>query len=77
MRPSYNEPAPTVDETQEKRVSTGDWSRVDQAVETIQGRGGAGDAPLFLYVGLNQPHPVFRTSRYYLDRIPEELIDLP
>ncbi len=87
MRPSYNEPAPTVDESHEKRVSKHDWSRVDQAVEAIHAHAGTGGgaendgagsgAPLFLYLGLNQPHPVFRTSRYYLDRIPEAAVDIP
>ncbi len=93
MRPSYNEPAPTVDESSERRVSTGDWSRVDRAVEAIRARGGSpanagagaagrpsgsrGGRPLFLYLGLDQPHPGFHTSRYYLDRIPEAVSDVP
>jgi arylsulfatase K len=60
-------------------TSTGPSGRRTKASATASNGPGTDGSPgpFFLYLGLNAPHPAFTTSRYYLDRIPEEAIDIP
>ena len=74
--PEYRMGPPEILDSREKRVNTGDWKKLDESVEWL-GKNKSTDKPFFLYVGLNLPHPVFRTSRYYLDKIDADKIEIP
>jgi arylsulfatase K len=65
-----------VDESTDPRCHEGDWRKVDQAVEFIQEHKDD-EQPVFLYVSTGLVHASFHTNRYWLDRIPEELVDIP
>jgi len=75
-RPAYQQAAPTIFETQEKKVHKGDWKKIDQGLEFLEAHR-SDDAPFFLYIGLNAPHPKFYTSRYYLDKVDMDAIAIP
>ncbi len=75
-RPEYLFPSPQVFEDDRERVHERDWANVDRAVEWLGQRSGD-EAPFLLYLGLNQPHPRFSTSRRYLDRIDPAAVQLP
>ncbi len=75
-RPEYRMPGPQVIEEDRERVAEHDWRNVDRAVDWLGERGGE-QAPFLLYLGLNQPHPRFCTSRRYLDRIDPDAVRLP
>jgi len=49
---------------------------VDNSMEFLKNRAG-GEKPFFLYLGLNVPHPEFKTSRYYLDMVDQASIEIP
>jgi arylsulfatase K len=49
---------------------------MDQSLAWLGENSGTGK-PFFLYLGLNLPHPEFRTSKYYLDKIDRETIEVP
>lgn len=75
-RPAYQQPAPQVVETQERRVHLRDWDTVDRSVAFLNAHR-EDETPFFLYVGLTSPHPKFMTSRYYLDRVDQDAVQLP
>ena len=75
MLPTYVEPPPTVDDSDEPRCNAGDWKKVDECVDWL--KGSAGDGPFVLYCGLHRPHPPFRTTRYWLDRIDPRKVAAP
>ena len=79
--PEYNMAKPEILENQDKRVHKRDWENVDSSVEflktTVQKNQAGGDKPFFLYLGVNQPHPEFKTSRYYLDKVDQDSIEIP
>ncbi|MGD2174628.1 MAG: sulfatase-like hydrolase/transferase [Candidatus Brocadiaceae bacterium] len=75
-RPEYRMPAPEVMDDERERVAEHDWRNVDGAVEWLTEHA-SDHEPFLLYLGLNQPHPRFRTSRRYLDRIDPDAVRLP
>lgn len=76
-RPAYRMGPPQVHEDRRQRVGEHDWRNVDRAVNWLGREAGKGEGPFFLYLGLNQPHPGFRTSRRYLDRIDPQAVEQP
>jgi arylsulfatase K len=74
--PEYNMGPPEILENQEKRVHKNDWGTLDRSLEWLGENHGA-ERPFFLYLGLNLPHPEFRTSRYYLDKVDQKAIIIP
>jgi arylsulfatase K len=79
MRPNYRMNAPQVLDTDERRVHSHDWDKIDAAGLWLRERAGQAspDHPFFLYIGLNAPHPPFTTSRHYLDRIDPARVAIP
>ncbi len=76
-RPAYRMEGPEVIEDRRERVNEHDWGNVDRAVDWLGNEAAGSDDPFFLYLGINQPHPRFRTSRLYLDRIAPDSVGLP
>lgn len=53
-----------------------DWKNSTQAINFIRSRR-PGDRPFFISLNPSLVHPSFRTNRFWLDRIPEDLVDVP
>ena len=69
-----------VADNDEVRYHAGDWKLADQAVAFLEAQAkqrAAGGKPFFLTFSSGLVHASFRTNRYWLDRIPAELVDLP
>ena len=75
--PNYNEPAPVVLPGDKRDVHAKDWQLIRRGVAWLKEARKSPDQPFLLYVGLGIPHPVFRTSEYYYDKIPEVAVTLP
>ena len=76
QRPSYRMGPPRVDDSHEKRVHQRDWGLFDAAGEFLRESAG-GEQPFFLQVGPGLPHPEFRTSRHWLEKIDPAAVDVP
>lgn len=76
-RPSYRMHPPEIVLDQGARVRSGDWGRVDEALDWLRQNVGDGNPPFLLNVGLGLPHPPFRTSQRYLDMIDEAGVGIP
>jgi arylsulfatase K len=74
--PEYNMGPPEILENQEKRVHKNDWGTLDRSLEWLEKNRGD-ERPFFLYLGLNLPHPEFKTSRRYLDKVDQGAIAIP
>jgi arylsulfatase A-like enzyme len=74
--PEYNMGPPEILDSRERRVNKRDWEHADQSLVWLRENSGTGK-PFFLYLGLNLPHPEFRTSNYYLDKIDLKAITIP
>jgi arylsulfatase K len=66
----------TVAEDDTYRCHEGDWQKVEQAIEFMKAHKDD-ERPFFLYVSTGLVHAAFHTNRYWLDRIPEEKVDVP
>jgi len=77
MRPNYRMNPPHVEESNERRHHTRDWDDVERASAWLGDEGTSGDAPFMLYLGIRQPHPAFRTTRYWYDRVDPDTIEIP
>jgi len=75
-RPQYRIGPPEVIDEDLVRVHAGDWKTADRAVAWIRENAKV-EKPFFLYVGLNLPHPAFRTSQHYLQMIDEAGVTVP
>lgn len=60
-----------------RRVHENDWRTVDNGIAWLQKAAEAPGRPLMLYLGLNAPHPAFRTSVHWLNQIDEAGVTLP
>jgi arylsulfatase K len=65
-----------VDPGRELQYHTRDWNSAGQAVQFIRSRK-SGDRPFFISLNPGLVHPAFRTNQYWLDQIPEEMVDAP
>ena len=75
-RPIFRMGRPQVIEADQWRVHERDWQRVDAAVDWLADEAQTAN-PFCLYLGTWAPHPEFRTSRYYLDRVDQATVELP
>ncbi len=66
----------SVDPGRNRRFHTGEWSSADKAIELIRSWR-PGDAPFYICLNPGLVHAAFRTNQYWLDKIPEELVDAP
>lgn len=67
-----------VREDRNPRCHESQWQQVDRAIEFLRRQAESpSDRPFFLYFGLALVHPKFVTNRYWLDRIPEDRVDIP
>lgn len=64
----------------DRRCHTDDWEMFDQAAQFLRARGKAGQGnvrPFFLCLNPGLVHAAFHTNEYWLETIPEKLIDVP
>jgi len=66
----------TVDVSDDMRCHEGDWQKVDQAIEFLKEAKDTG-SPFFLYISTGLVHPAFRTNTFWLNKIPEDAVDVP
>lgn len=80
-RPVMNDDAAQAIEVKperERRCHESDWKMFDQAAEFLRTRSATDDAkPFFLCLNPGLVHAAFRTNAYWLEQIPESLIDVP
>ena len=77
-------PVMNADPAQEYEVGRGterefhrkDWDNNARAIEFIRSRTDS-EKPFFISLNPSLVHPGFRTNQYWLERIPEELVDAP
>ena len=68
---------------QERRYHAGDWQKFDEAAAFLRQKAGADGAdadngrPFFLCLNPGLVHAAFHTNEYWLEKIPEELVDVP
>jgi arylsulfatase K len=55
---------------------TGDWNKVDAAIDFMK-QARHGERPFFLYVSTGLAHTSTNTNQYWLDKIPEDMVDIP
>ena len=73
LKPHYRMEKPEILDRSEIRVHGKDWEDVDRACAWLR----EAPSPFFLYVGIRAPHPAFRISPDYLDRIDEDGVTVP
>jgi arylsulfatase K len=66
----------TVADDEEVRCHERDWRRVDQAIEYLREHKDD-ERPFFLYVSTGLVHAAFHTNNYWLNKIPEDQVDIP
>lgn len=73
--PEKDRPEPVYDADAGRRVREPDWQSVDTAGRFFE-EARDEDRPFFCWLGFTQPHPMggYRTSAYYLDRIPADRV---
>lgn len=81
VKPVYDQdPSQSIQvfDSDEPRCHLGDWKKVDQAIEFLEEQQGTDDErPFFLYLSLGLVHPKFHTNQYWLNKIPEDAVDIP
>jgi arylsulfatase K len=75
--PNYDESAPVVLPGDQREVHDKDWKLIRRSIEWLKQGRQSPPQPFLLYIGLGIPHPPFRTSQYYYDRIPETALTIP
>jgi arylsulfatase K len=65
-----------IDPGDQRRCHKRDWQTNDRAVEFIKSRANS-DKPFFICLNPGLVHASFHTNRYWLDKIPAELVDAP
>ncbi|MFO7871786.1 MAG: sulfatase-like hydrolase/transferase [Kiritimatiellia bacterium] len=62
----------------EERCHKSDWDKIDKSIAFLEEqKKDESDRPFFLYVSTGLVHPSFKTNRYWLEKIPEEAVDIP
>lgn len=65
-------------DSEEKRCHEQDWNMFDEAGQYLEERSEAeNDAPFFLGLNPGLVHAAFVTNTYWLNKVPEDLIDVP
>jgi arylsulfatase K len=77
LRTNYNQPAPSIIDDDSERVHETDWNDVDNTLNWLGNEWNREESPFCVYLGIRAPHPVFRTSRRYLDMIAPECVEIP
>ncbi|GAB4322609.1 MAG: sulfatase-like hydrolase/transferase [Promethearchaeota archaeon] len=77
LLPSYLQPKPVVHRWPSKRVHAVDWFDLARAKRFLRNQKEHGGSPFFLYLSLRAPHPRFRTSRHWLERVNLEAVRVP
>ncbi len=75
-KPSYFMPESVIYDNYERRVDSYDWNVLDKSIEFLKSTESE-ESPFFLYVGFGMPHPKFKTSKYYYEKINSDEIELP
>ena len=65
-----------VDPGRERPYHRDDWKIASQAIEFLRSRG-PDDRPFFVSLNPGLVHAAFRTNQYWLDQVPDELVDAP
>jgi len=65
-----------VDSGRERQFHQHDWDNAHQAIDFIRSRQ-SGDKPFFISLNPGLVHAAFHTNQYWLDRIPEDLVEVP
>lgn len=65
-----------IDSSRDPEYHKRDWEMTHKAMDFISGRK-EGDRPFFISINPGLVHAAFRTNEYWLDKIPEELVDVP
>ena len=66
----------SIDPGREERYHFNDWKSIDRVVEFIESKKES-DKPFFVSINPGLVHASFRTNQYWLEKIPEELVDIP
>lgn len=66
----------SVDPGRDREYHEPEWTSARKAIDFIRSRK-PGDRPFFICLNPSLVHAAFRTNRYWLDRIPEERVDVP
>lgn len=69
----------SIDPNGERRFHREDWRMFDEAAGYLRQKSGegAGVRPFFLCLNPGLVHAAFRTNRYWLEKIPEDRVDVP
>src|SRR5690606_21904624 len=59
-----------------RRNWKGDWEKVDLAIDFMN-QAKDDDRPFFLYMSSGLAHTSTNTNQYWLEKIPESLVDVP
>jgi len=76
-RPNYRMEPPQIIKGDSSQIHEGDWQTVERGLNWLKDVAATDDRPFMLYVGFNAPHPAFRTSEKYLERIDEKGVTIP
>jgi arylsulfatase K len=76
-RNEYRMEGPEIVDGEVRRVHANDWETIDRGVRWLDEAVADAEHPFMLYLGLNAPHPAFRTSTYWLDKVDEAGIEVP
>ena len=68
--PSERRPNPTITDSEEIRVHTGDWHNSDECVKWLEDwlNSTAANTPFMLSCGFACPHPGYHTSKYWYEK---------
>jgi arylsulfatase K len=67
----------SIEDDADPRCHRADWHKVDDGIAFLEQQSGNAERPFFLYVSTGLVHAAFNTNRYWLDRIPEDAVDIP
>jgi arylsulfatase K len=76
-RPAYDEAEPLVLPGNQREIHAEDWKTIRAGVAWLGASVKSPGKPFLLYLGLNDPHPPFRTSQFYFDKIPAAAVTIP
>ena len=67
-----------VEDNDRNRCHENDWQGIDQAIEFLKEQKQSDtEEPFFLYMNSGLVHAAFHTNNYWLNRIPEDEVDIP